>query len=354
VCDRGTSGLFFTSLVKQQTNVREAEPGSLLPDPLQKEWDAWKDKTHPRNLPPRPATQTETEFRHRGWHVRRLRVLRALANVPRAGKRRQRLRSCGSGCSVQISLDGSAVRLIGRFCGDRFCEPCARARARIVKQNLVEMFKGSIPLFITLTLMRSGGTVGQILNRLKKALRKLRQSALWKSAIKGGVQVYEITRGKNRDHWHVHTHILALGSYLPQKELSEAWAEASGGSFIVHVRRVGNERNEIGYTAEYATKGFDSTCMEKVCWIRHLMLNLRGRRLLTTFGCFRGRRLEANNSNSIEWRDCGSLDSIIDSAIRGNAFARGLVQALNVRIVRWHDRVVFESVSQVDTHVESS
>lgn len=157
---------------------------------------------------------------------------------------------------------------------------------------------------------------------------------MWADTITAGAYTVEMTRGQRKDHWHVHLHAICLGGYLPQNELSRAWGKASNGSTIVHITRVRGDSRSISYTAAYAAKGYDADCLGQENWIVELIADLRGRRLLGTFGDWRGRQLERDSDDRTDWRPCGSLDSICHRAARGDVSAIGLLHTLNVT-TRW-------------------
>lgn len=134
----------------------------------------------------------------------------------------------------------------------------------------------------------------------------------------------------------MHLHCIALGLYLAKNDLSRAWGKATNGSTIVSINRVSGDSRSIAYTAAYAAKGYDAECLGQENWIVELITDLRGRRLLGTFGDWRGRQLERDADDRTDWRPCGSLDEVVRRAARGDIAAAGLLRALNVA-PRWRD-----------------
>lgn len=327
------AGLFFSSLDTQQT-IRDRDDlpvgQMLLAGGKEK---AWKQKVRAVRVGGSPANEVETAFRHRGWLPDRRRVLEGLKRAGVPSGRLLRFLDCGANCSVHMKADGSVLRLSGRYCGDRFCVPCCNARARVVAENLHAWTKGQSTLFLTLTLRRSQRSLSEILRHLLASFQRLRDQKWWLEKVSGGAYVVEITRGAKGDHWHVHLHALVLSNFLEKSELISHWSVASKGSFIVDVQRVKTGSDQVNYVAEYATKGWSRECLKNVDWIVGLVRGLRGRRMLGTFGGWRGRRLEREEIDRTGWVDLGPLVRIVHAARRGECWAAGLLQGLNVKVV---------------------
>jgi len=331
---RGDDGLFFSRLDSQQTIQDGQEPPHGEYTRGGKEERAWTAKTRTVPHGSQPAAAVETAFRHRGWRADRSRVLAAMIRSGVPHSRVERFRDCGANCSVEISTDGSAVRLRGRYCYDRFCVPCCNARALKVLNNLKAWTENRRPLFITLTLQRTNGRCKSILNHLLRSFSKLREHAAWKEGIDAGAYVVEMTRGAGKDHWHVHLHVIALGRGINKRLLSDCWRKASGGSYIVNISRVNSDAECVSYVAKYATKGWNRDCLADEKWIVELLSALRGRRLLGTFGGWRGRSIEQEPRSIEGWRSLGSLVEIVERARRNDPHALGILRALHVA-ARW-------------------
>ena len=114
--------------------------------------------------------------------------------------------------------------------------------------------------------------------------RVLRADHRWKAHVAGGIQALEITYNRKTDLWHVHTHIIVTGSYLPQPQLKAAWKLATGDSDIVDIRAVNDRSKAARYVARYVSKPLDVDT-----WpphrIREYAEAMKGRRLLQPFGC---------------------------------------------------------------------
>ena len=277
-----------------------------------------------------PLSAIERSFRHRGWLADRRRVVDALANSGMSLAGLERFRECGGGAVVEIRADGTRHRVRGNYCGHRFCQPCARARARVVRDNLLRWINGQPVLFITLTLRQSTDSLVEVLDHLKDSFTRLRNQKFWKAAVKAAAAFTEITRGASGDHWHVHLHVLAVSRWVDQEQLSQQWEQATGGSFIVHVRRVQDTRKQVQYVASYATKGFSRDVVLDRDALIECIVSLRGRRLLSTYGGWGRLCMEEDQGDTIGWRRVGRLVEIVNNAARGCARSQAILRDLRV------------------------
>lgn len=321
-------GLFFTSLVKTQTNVdsrgerKDAEGlGSNHPDfcklARQQSW------ARP------PATSVEQRFRHAGWLIERLRVRTALltANVP--ASRYDRFCDCGSDCVVEYSPSQKRHRTRANYCGDRWCLPCARARAVKVRAKLDKLLDGQRPLLITLTVRNKPGALTDRLDHLLSSFRRLRQQKIWKSAVDAGAAFVEIKKGAGSGEWHPHLHVIATGRFIDAKRLSEAWERATGDSYRISIERARDPEAGGTYAAKYATKGWTSEVTRDLDSCVECILALRGRRLCITFGAWVGANVEDESEVATDWRRVGRLDHVYERFLAGEAWAAGVMLSLN-------------------------
>jgi hypothetical protein len=321
-------GLPPTSLVPEQTKLQKGVKGekrqrseSAAEKELGKKYASFDYRCA-------PADAVETLFRHSGWHCERERVAKALtaANVPEA--RRQRFGDCGSEAVVQWSPERSRHRVRANYCGDRFCVPCSRARSHKARGKLHALCEGHSPLFITLTLRASAEPLNDLLDHLLKSFAKLRRHVLWKHAVSAGAYVIEVKKGAGSNRWHPHIHVLAIGGFIPQVRLSEAWNEASGGSFVVDVQRVWEDDRAVGYVGKYVSKGWSAEVARDPDSLIECILAMRGRRLLGTFGKWRNVDLEGDDHGPDDWVRVGRLVSVHEAYQRGELWARGVVRSL--------------------------
>lgn len=320
-------GLFLTTLVKEQTNVerREERRKAAKGEKSDPEFDRLARAESWRRP---PCDDVERSFRHSGWWIERLRVATALvcANVPPS--RRERFNECGSDCVVEWSPHRQKHRTRANYCGDRFCLPCARARAVRVRESVTALVGDCIPLLITLTIRNTPRTLTEALDHLCESFRRLRQQRGWQAAIKGGAAFVEIKRGQGSGHWHPHLHIIAVGSYLPGEALSRAWLKATGDSHRVKIERAASPEDGGRYATKYATKGWTSEVTRDLDSLVECILSLRGRRLCITFGDWHNRDLEEPDRGPDDWRRVDRLTRIYDGFLRGEAWAAGVFMSL--------------------------
>jgi hypothetical protein len=164
------------------------------------------------------------------------------------------------------------------------------------------------PRFVTLTLRTQSDTLAESLERLRSGWKRLRQTKLWKQKCEGGVYSLEVTRGRGGDRWHPHLHILVDGSFIPQRELSDAWLKATGDSCIVDIRAVRSRRQIARYVSKYVAKGdeFAAWTLEQIAEYAQAMC---GQRVIQTFGSLHGKvadpreevEIDARHHQCISW-----------------------------------------------------
>ena len=212
------------------------------------------------------------------------------------------------------------------LCTHRLCHHCARLRSRRLGarvREMVEQLRGQgITRYALLTLTyRDSEVLEGSVSRCWRDFRKLRQRKLWHQVL-GCVATMEIKRGKRSRLWHPHLHVLVarpsctclrgrrLGDGGPtcahgklwcphalnQCCASEAWREITGDSFVVDIRAVhadddGSMAGAVREVVKYCTKLTDVSAKEREDGesdVLELHRAIRGRRLLTTTGVFRG------------------------------------------------------------------
>ena len=121
-------------------------------------------------------------------------------------------------------------------CNSRFCPRCSKKNGR---QALERIFKKcgidpeNPPTGLRMLTLTMPGEVGDPLqdryNRLRKSLKKLYKSHLWRNRVKASIGKIEVTR--NGGNWHVHAHFIITGDFLPNEALRTIWAECLGEDF---------------------------------------------------------------------------------------------------------------------------
>lgn len=301
----------------------------------------------PTPLPFKPRPDLCLNFRHSGWMDTRKRVeetLDGLANV--SPRRVAAFRACGADAYVECACLTSnpfnnpnfkhryKYRVRSTKCHDRFCLPCSQERGlRVGQQLAIHTAKMPALKLLTLTLKEDGRPLQERMDRLTACFRKLRASAQWKKIVKGGAAIIEYKIGKNLHGWHVHYHILMESGYFPHADLKALWKGITGDSDIVDIRPVGSRRGGISYVTKYVTKVADRTVTSDPAVLAEAIEALTGRRLVSTFGTWRGLKLmerPADEENTEipegDWRTVGSLDAIIDRAMHGDFEALQIVR----------------------------
>lgn len=277
-------------------------------------------------------TGSET-FRHSGWSDHRSRVLDAFMRCGKSNGRIERFCTCGDQAYLIRRIDDpTCVRVAGSGCHDRWCLPCARDRSRAISANLLHATKGKRLRFITLTLHHRDTSLSGELDRLMHSFANLRRTRLWRKTVDGGVAVVEVQRSKTHPRWHPHLHIICEGTYLPQPRLKALWHSITGDSYIVDIRRVDNDAMLANYVTKYVTKPWSGDVIRSDHLLDEVITAMDGRRLVTTFGSWRGIPLTIIPLSDA-WENLGSLDDWLYKAKQGDAEARQLLSRLDPALV---------------------
>lgn len=215
----------------------------------------------------------------------RFKICKALdeSEVATLQKRALRISDCCQHPLVCEDQEGRA-RVIWQQCRDRLCPGCQRRRGMILTTRVTAMIqKWSAVRMVTLTKKHTGQTLPMMLDEVAESFKNLRRTQWWRSCVKGGVYVFEVTRGTHGEAWHAHVHVLCNGTFLDQKRLSAEWLKATGDSPICHVKYIHQRETGASYVAKYVGK---PTGMEH--WngseITEFAVAVHRRRLVHTFG----------------------------------------------------------------------
>ena len=284
-------------------------------------------------------------FRHGGWASTRRRVLAAMKATPGVSDRRvSAFCCCGSDAFIEERISAvngkpAEYRLKSTKCHDRFCVPCARDRATRIRSNLLPyLFTRNNLSLITLTLLQTTAPLSATLDRITKAFRTLRASKLWQKAVVGGVGIIEVKLNHTKTAWNVHYHVIAETSFMRQQDLGTEWHKATGDSYIVDVRRVGAKTGAVTYVTKYISKASDHQIVSSPKHLAEALTAFDGRRLISTFGKWRGLKLSENPDETIvsehfpgTWRSVGTLGSVLRDAAAGDAHAREIASFVFAR-----------------------
>ena len=239
-------------------------------------------------------------------HARSLMMLEHLRETPSPAstKTAASLASCGNYLHFREYFTVGKVRLHNAtFCKQHLvCPLCAIRRgakalgAYLTRWQVIQQERPELrPYLLTLTV-KNGPDLEERQAHLTKSLRKLLDKRRnfnagsrghpWTELCKaqGGVYTLELTnKGKG---WHPHCHMIVLASSQPsQSDLSAEWLRITGDSMIVDCRPITGDPSE-GFMEvfKYAVKFSDLTLEDN--W--HAAQILKGKRLLNSFGLFRG------------------------------------------------------------------
>lgn len=239
-------------------------------------------------------------------HTRTLLMLEYLLETPspEATKTAAGLATCGNYLHFREYFTVGKVRLHNaQFCKQHLvCPLCAIRRgakalgAYLARWEAIQAERPDLrPYLITLTV-KNGPDLGERHSHLTRSLRRLmdrrrffnagKRGSPWTELCKveGGVYTLELTNRGNG--WHPHCHMIALAASAPsQSALSAEWLGVTGDSMIVDVRPITGDPSE-GFMEvfKYAVKFSDLSLADN--W--HAAQVLKGKRLLNSFGLFRG------------------------------------------------------------------
>lgn len=267
-------------------------------------------------------------WRHSGWHRLRSVTFDALTAASGSRSRLERFAACGASAWVaHAEGNPTQLRIIADYCHDRFCKPCAAARARRLENALVAHVAGKRVRLVTLTLRSSTDPLKHQVKRLQLCFRRLRQRNIWKTRVKGGLATIEITRNHVNGKWHPHLHVVATGGFIPQAELARNWEAVTGDSSIVDVRDLGTNEATCRYVAKYTSKGIPSSIMYDRELAIQVVAALTGTRTFTCFGDWHGFAVTTSRSDTT-WIKIAPLDAVIAAAHRGDVRAENLLELL--------------------------
>jgi hypothetical protein len=293
-----------SSLDPQESNWQR-EDTLLSPGAGRPEWDL------------QDASSFEQCFRHSGWRKTRRRVWEVLQEcTPRS--RQAAFASCGSGVHAYMHPDPTGktkLKLAAYYCHDRFCQPCASARAATIQRNLVDKLNGIKRVrFVTLTIKpRPDEPLSTRVRRLYVAFLGLRRRKWWKLRVDGGAAFCEVKIGRGGD-WHPHLHCLIEGEYMPQAQLSDEWLSVTTDSKIVDVRGVSSFDDLARYVTKYVTKLAPLSDLNH-SQLQELIISCKGIRSCLTFGSWRKWQLTKNADAITDWIDLGNVEALFRRAV---------------------------------------
>lgn len=293
-----------------------------------------------------PSTPEEDCFRHSGWRNHRRQVFEVLKSAGTAA-RLDSFAKCGSYAVVEYSPSQRRYRIRANYCHDRFCQPCARARAARLFGGMVGLASAAAKRkrlkFLTLTLKSHPGVALQVqIERLLTHFKTLRNRAIWKRAVVGGVKVLEVKRGAGGG-WHPHLHVLLDADYIDWAELKRTWWEITTDSDHVDIRQVkdlkpaddlsetAGPQQAVRYVCKYATKPCSAKVYDSADDLAESILALKGVRMFDFIGTWRNIPKSAEDelkAQPDDFQRLGLLDQIMHRARLGEANARSIIDCL--------------------------
>lgn len=274
------------------------------------------------------SPDSQVLFRHSGWLNDRKRVFNALVHVQASASRIDRFRNCGANAWViRNEEDPEHYAVASDHCHDRFCRPCARFRGHTIANNVAAHLERREYRFVTLTIKTTDLTLKQGVDKLYRSFGALRRTKLWTDRVRGGCAVCEVKPKDGGVGWHPHLHAIVEGKYLPLKPLRKLWLQITGDSFIVDVAYGRTPEAAAKYVSKYITKPFDDGTTRTPHRLHEAIVALTGRRLVVTFGTWRGLHLTHYCPTGTWVKVCG-LGELMAAATKGILEAQELLRYL--------------------------
>lgn len=282
----------------------------------------------------------DVHFRHSGWLHDRRRVYDALRVVFPRSTRVDRFRLCGSNAwvirrvpdpksvALEAEKEGEQYAVVADHCHDRFCRPCSRFRSRTIASNIASYIRNRRFRFLTITIKTTGLTLKQGVDKLYASFAKLRRTKLWGSRVTGGCCTCEVKPKSGENGWHPHLHCIIEGKFLPLKPLRKLWLQVTGDSYIIDISLGKDADDAARYIAKYITKPFNADVIRNPDRLEQAIHALHGRRLVSTFGHWRGQQLTVHRPHGT-WVKVSSLSTMRDAAYAGEPLALQLLTFLH-------------------------
>ena len=267
-------------------------------------------------------------FRHSGWARSRRKIREALAAEWMSPRRLQRFDLCGTEPWVAVDEhDPENLTILTNHCKSRWCVPCSRERAARICGNLRPKLEEGPIRFLTLTMKHTDTPLRAQIDRIYHCFRRLRRAKFWLRAVTGGAAVLEITHGWRDDLWHVHLHCLLQGSFIAHADLKAEWWRITGDSNILDIRFVRDTATAARYVTKYVTKPISRTVIEKPEPLAELISACSRRRLVLTWGSWRGLKL-SSPLTTVTWKSLCPLEELYLRRDAGDSNATTLLAHL--------------------------
>jgi len=284
-----------------------------------------------------PEEDTHQAYCHGGWAVTRRRVRDSLLRTAQSPDRILRYQDCGKDCWVyQHKDDAEQVKVVANHCMDRFCITCGGLKAWKVRTALATLMKDKDMRLVTLTLSGKAASLADLLDRLYRHFKALRQTELWEKSVNGGCAFLEVKWNPKANRWHPHLHLITEGRFLPQGPLSNLWRALTKDSYIVDVRAIKNPETAANYVTKYVTKPLQSSFATNAERLDEAVVAMKGRRFVFCFGSWYGTALNKLEDDELfdeaadaaVWTSIGRLADVIARAKAGEAHATLILEQL--------------------------
>jgi hypothetical protein len=205
---------------------------------------------------------------------------------------------------------------------------CATERSQAIALNVIATIGKQRVRFVTLTMRQVDRPLSDSIDCLYNAFRKLQRMKQWRRRVTAGVGFLELKYKEETGLWNVHLHLLVVGKFIPKLELSKWWYAATGDSFIVKIKLPGDGAGVTRYVTKYASKPLNSSYLHLPHALDEAIGAVKGRRMCTTFGGWRGVLL-VDHPNEEAWENIGPLDTWIDRAAHGDHDAVNVLRQVN-------------------------
>jgi hypothetical protein len=188
-------------------------------------------------------------------------------------------------------------------CKKLFCPDCVAERAnRLSRQTeakiaeAMQTNKGRLCL-LTLT-MKNAATLDGGLSNLKKAFTQFKRKKVFKERIKGYFGGFEYTFNPKTNDFHVHLHLIVLrGKFWNQSDISDAWRDVTGDSFIVDIREIKDAGKGVKEVCKYVVKSNDLMKMPDDKFLEVVKMK-KGTRMFISGGCFYNVKLDEDAADA--------------------------------------------------------
>jgi hypothetical protein len=182
-----------------------------------------------------------------------------------------------------------------------FCPDCAAERATRLgnqtKAKIAEVMKttkGRL-CFLTLTA-KNAATLDGGLSKLKKNFAKFKRKKVFKNHIKGYFGAFEYTFNPKTNDFHIHLHLIIYrGKFWNQSDISDAWRDVTGDSFIVDIREIKDAHKGVKEVCKYVVKSADLMTMPDDKFLEVVKMK-KGTRMFISGGCFYNVKLDDDDA----------------------------------------------------------